>query len=165
MGLPRRGVEQLVARRAHNPKVAAFLKALRLVCGDKSQTSLVRSGESKAVVEALFDISKEPQVKKILDELEIDSDDELIIRREILENGKGRARVNGNVVSQSDLQRIGEELVQMHGQSEQLLLRDTRTHAQMLDDYGRHSMSGRVAANQSSKPFFTAERIPLTFQL
>ena len=35
----------------------------------------------------------------------------------------------------SDLQRIGEELVQMHGQSEQLLLRDTRTHAQMLDDY------------------------------
>ena len=114
---------------------SVLLKALRLVCGDKSQTSLVRSGESKAVVEALFDISKEPQVKKILDELEIDSDDELIIRREILENGKGRARVNGNIVSQSDLQRLGEELVQMHGQSEQILLRDTRTHAQMLDDY------------------------------
>lgn len=114
---------------------SVLLKALRLVCGDKAQASLVRSGESKAVVEALFDISKEPQVKKILDELEIDSDDELIIRREILENGKGRARVNGNIVSQSDLQRLGEELVQMHGQSEQLLLRDIRTHAQMLDDY------------------------------
>ena len=114
---------------------SVLLKALRLVCGDKAQASLVRSGESKAVVEALFDISKEPQVKKILDELEIDSDDELIIRREILDNGKGRARVNGNVVSQSDLQRLGEELVQMHGQSEQILLRDTRTHAQMLDDY------------------------------
>lgn len=114
---------------------SVLLKALRLVCGDKAQASLVRSGESKAVVEAAFDISGEPQVKKILDELEIDSDDELIIRREILENGKGRARVNGNIVSQSDLQRLGEELVQMHGQSEQLLLRDIRTHAQMLDDY------------------------------
>jgi DNA repair protein RecN (Recombination protein N) len=114
---------------------SVLLKALRLVCGDKAQASLVRSGESKAVVEASFDISGEPQVKKILDELEIDSDDELIIRREILENGKGRARVNGNIVSQSDLQRLGEELVQMHGQSEQLLLRDIRTHAQMLDDY------------------------------
>ena len=114
---------------------SVLLKALRLVCGDKAQATLVRSGETKAVVEALFDISGEPQVKSILDELEIDSDDELIIRREILENGKGRARVNGNVVSQSDLQRLGEELVQMHGQSEQLLLRDIRTHAQMLDDY------------------------------
>ena len=114
---------------------SVLLKALRLVCGDKAQASLVRSGDTKAVVEAAFDISSEPQVKKILDELEIDSDDELIIRREILENGKGRARVNGNIVSQSDLQRLGEELVQMHGQSEQLLLRDIRTHAQMLDDY------------------------------
>lgn len=114
---------------------SVLLKALRIVCGDKAQASLVRSGEEKAVVEAIFDISNDTQVKKILDELEIDLDDELVIRREILENGKGRARVNGSVVSQSDLQRLGEELIQMHGQSEQLMLRDIRTHAQMLDDF------------------------------
>lgn len=114
---------------------SVLLKALRIVCGDKAQAALVRSGEEKATVEAIFDIANEPQVKKVLDELEIDTDDELIIRREVLENGKGRARVNGCVVSLSDLQRLGEELIQMHGQSEQLMLRDTRTHAQMLDDY------------------------------
>ena len=127
---------------------SVLLKALRLVCGDKTQASLVRSGKEKAVVEALFDISKEPQVKKLLDELEIDPDDELIIRREILDSGKSRARVNGNVVSQSDLQRLGEELVQMHGQSEQLLLRDTRTHAKMLDDYaGNANLLSEYAAH------------------
>lgn len=114
---------------------SVLLRSLRIVCGDKSLASMVRTGCDKAVVEATFDISNENQVKQILEELEIDSDDELVIRREVLENGKGRARVNGAIVSLNDLQKIGEELIQMHGQSEQLLLRDTRTHAKMLDDY------------------------------
>lgn len=114
---------------------SVLLRSLRIVCGDKAQGSMVRTGEEKAVVEATFDISKEPQVKKILEEIGIDPDDELVIRREVTESGKGRARVNGSMVNLSDLQRLGEELIQMHGQSEQLLLRDTRTHVKMLDDY------------------------------
>lgn len=114
---------------------SVLMKALRMVCGDKAQTTMVRNGEEKAVVEGVFEIQNEPRVKKILERLEIDSDDELIIRREILGSGKGRARVNGAIVSLNDLQELGEELIQVHGQSEQILLRDTRTHAQMLDDY------------------------------
>lgn len=114
---------------------SVLLKALRMVCGDKAQTTMVRTGAEKAVVEGIFDIHDEPKVKEMLEELELDQDDELVIRREILENGKGRARINGSVVSLPDLQKLGEELIQMHGQSEQLLLRDTRTHAQMLDNY------------------------------
>ena len=118
---------------------SVLLKSLRIVCGDKAQSTMVRTGEEKAVVEATFDISNEPQVKKILEELEIDCDDELIIRREITASGKSRARVGGTVVNLPDLQRLGEELIQMHGQSEQLLLRDTRTHTKMLDDYAGNS--------------------------
>lgn len=114
---------------------SVLLKSLRIICGDKATPSLVRAGESKAVVEAFFDISQEPNIKEILQNLEIDADDELIIHREISESGKGRVRINGTIVSLSDLQTLGEELIQMHGQSEQLLLRDIRTHARMLDDY------------------------------
>lgn len=115
---------------------SVLLKSLRVVCGDKAQGSFVRTSADKAVVEATFDISGEDDVRNVLKELELDDgNDELIIRREVLENGKGRARVNGSVVNLSDLQKLGEELIQMHGQSEQLLLRDTRTHAKMLDDY------------------------------
>ena len=115
---------------------SVLLKSLRVVCGDKAQGSFVRTGEDKAVVEAVFDVSGETEVKKVLSELELDDgSDELIIRREILENGKGRARVNGSIVNLSDLQKLGDELIQMHGQSEQILLRDTRTHAHMLDEY------------------------------
>ena len=86
---------------------SVLLKTLRIVCGDKAQASMVRSGEEKAVVEATFDISNEPQVKKVLEELELDEGDELIIRREIQENGKSRARVNGAIVALPDLQRLG----------------------------------------------------------
>jgi DNA repair protein RecN (Recombination protein N) len=114
---------------------SVLMKALRMLMGDKAQASMVRQGSEKAVIEGTFDIENLPLVKSLLDELEIDSDDELIIRREILDTGKGKARVNGSVVSVSDLQKIGELLIQMHGQSEQLLLRDTRTHIQMLDSF------------------------------
>ena len=114
---------------------SVLMKALRMVCGDKAQASMVRTGEEKAVIEGIFDISNEPKVKKIVEDMGIDCDDELVIRREILENGKGRTRVGGSVVNLADLQNLGEHLIQMHGQSEQILLRDTRTHTQMLDDY------------------------------
>ena len=114
---------------------SVLMKALRMLMGDKAQASMVRQGSEKAVIEGIFNIENLPLVKSLLDELEIDSDDELIIRREILDTGKGKARVNGSVVSVSDLQKIGELLIQMHGQSEQLLLRDTRTHIQMLDSF------------------------------
>ena len=87
---------------------SVLLKALRMVCGDKAQTTMVRTGAEKAIVEGIFDIHDEPRVKEMLDELELDQDDELIIRREILENGKGRARINGSVVSLPDLQKLGE---------------------------------------------------------
>ena len=127
---------------------SVLLKALRMVCGDKAQASMVRTGEEKAIIEGIFDISNEPKVKQILEDMGIDSDDELVIRREILENGKGRTRVGGSVVNLADLQNLGEHLIQMHGQSEQILLRDTRTHAQMLDDYaGNGSLLAEYAAS------------------
>lgn len=112
-----------------------LLKAIRLINGEKATASMVRAQAEKASIEAIFDIKDLAETKKILEQLEIDADDELIIRREITETGKSRARVNGNVINLSDLQIIGESLVQMHGQSEQVLLRDVRTHGRMLDDF------------------------------
>lgn len=130
---------------------SVLMKALRIVCGDKVTANLVRTGETKATVEAIFDISGEPQIKALLEKFEIDAsegDEELVIRREISDSGKSRARINGTVVNQADLQAIGEELIQMHGQSEQLLLRDIRSHAQMLDDYAQ---DGKLLADYSEK--------------
>lgn len=114
---------------------SVLLKALRAVCGDKTPATAVRTGAEKAVIEAEFEVKGNAEVAKILDEIGIDFEDELVLRREISQTGKGRARINGALATMQDLQTLGERLVQMHGQSEQLMLRDTRTHAQMLDAY------------------------------
>lgn len=117
---------------------SVLMKSLRVVLGDKVQASMVRSGEEKACIEATFDIKNYSNTKSILESIGIDYDDEIIVRREILSTGKSRARINGSMVSVPDLQRLGESLMQMHGQSEQLLLRDIRTHEQMLDDFANN---------------------------
>ena len=84
---------------------SVLMKSLRMLMGDKAQASMVRQGCEKAIIEGTFDIENLPPVKSLLAELEIDNDDELVIRREILDTGKGKARVNGSVVSVSDLQK------------------------------------------------------------
>ena len=114
---------------------SVLLKALRAVCGEKTPPSVIRTGNEKATIEAEFEIKGNKEVLSILNNLEIDADDDLILHRDILQNGKGRARANGVLITLSDLQKLGEALLQMHGQSEQLLLRDPSTHIQLLDDY------------------------------
>ena len=139
---------------------SVLLKAIRLICGEKSTATMVRAQAEKATIEATFDISKNDPLKKILDSLEIDYEDELIIKREITESGKSRARVNGSVINLNDLQTLGESLIQMHGQSEQILLRDVRTHGQMLDDFcSNHSLLEKYSSlfsqwNQKKKSMF-----------
>ncbi len=112
-----------------------LMAALRTVIGGKPPVSAVRNGTEKASVEATFRISENSEAKRLLESQEIDSDDEIVILREILASGKSRARVNGTIVNLATLERLGETLVQMHGQSDQLLLRDLQVQRKMLDEY------------------------------
>lgn len=112
-----------------------LMAALRTVVGGKPPVSAVRTGTEKASVEATFRISENSEAKRLLESQEIDPDDELVILREILASGKSRARVNGTVVNLATLERLGETLIQMHGQSDQLLLRDLQVQRKMLDKY------------------------------
>jgi DNA repair protein RecN (Recombination protein N) len=114
---------------------SVLMGALRVVVGGKTLPTMIRHGADKAFVEATFDISNNVEAKRVLESEEIDAEDELIIQREILAGGKNRTRVNGVIVKQSVLQDLGETLIQMHGQSDQLLLRDLRTQLNLLDDY------------------------------
>ena len=97
---------------------SVLMGALRVVVGGKTLPAMIRH-----------------EAKKILAAEEIDADDELIIQREILSGGKNRTRVNGVIIKQGTLQDLGETLIQMHGQSDQLLLRDLRIQLKLLDDY------------------------------
>jgi DNA repair protein RecN (Recombination protein N) len=119
---------------------SVFLSGLRLISGHKASISQIRSGTNKATIEATFDLAtcSNPQICATLQSLQIEADDEFIIQRELLNNGKSRCRINGTIVNQSDLLKLGETLVQFHGQSEQILLKDPKSYLRILDEFCSH---------------------------
>lgn len=119
---------------------SVFLTALRLLGGEKFSKQSLRRGESEAKIEGIFDATSLDRTKALLDEAGIELlDGEIAIERTLSANGKSRNRINGTIVNQTVLQKIGESLLQSHGQSEQLLLRDVRTHGELIDLYGGHT--------------------------
>ena len=115
---------------------SVFLSALKLLCGAKVAVGLVRKDEDSAVLRGVFEIKNLSDVQEFLEAREIDFEDfELEIQREIFASGKSKARINGVLASQSDLQELGEMLVQLHGQSEQILLRDVKAQQKLIDAY------------------------------
>lgn len=121
-----------------------LLNALKLVLGAKAKADLIRQGEDKLRVEATFDLPANPALRELLHALELDADDELVIERELTSAGKSRARVNGSIVTLSDLESIGRHLVDLHGQHEQQGLLDAGMHGGYLDGYA--GLSGDAAA-------------------
>lgn len=112
-----------------------LLDALGLVLGERSDASLVRSGETSASVTAEFFMPPKHAARALLAELELEADDLLILRRSLAADGKSRAFVNDAPVSVAALKRLGEALVERHGQHDQRGLLDAKTHRTALDAY------------------------------
>lgn len=117
-----------------------LLDALGLALGERGEASLVRHGADQGSVTAEFDGAVSDELQSILDELDIQStdDDTLVLRRTLGANGKGRAFVNDQPVSIAGLKRVGDALVEIHGQHSQRGLMNSACHSEILDAYGRH---------------------------
>ncbi|MFC2045668.1 DNA repair protein RecN [Chloroflexota bacterium] len=116
-----------------------LVDALCLLAGGKATTSLIRNGASKAVVEGIFDINAENrELASLLESngIEIESDGTLIITREVHEQGKSIARVNGRAVPVSLLRELGQQLIDIHSQMEHLSLLNSQHQMNLLDCYG-----------------------------
>jgi DNA repair protein RecN (Recombination protein N) len=114
-----------------------LLDALGLALGARAEPGLVRKSETQGSVSAEFDISANQAAKDILKELELEDSDTLIIRRSIGIDGKTRALVNDQPITVAGLKRLGETLVEVHGQHDQRTLRDSGLHRTLLDEYGK----------------------------
>jgi DNA repair protein RecN (Recombination protein N) len=112
-----------------------IIDALGLILGERASADGVRTGAEKAVVEGVFDISGNAKVRALLEENEIDAPDELILRREVSAKGTTRCLVNDSAVTLTLLKKIGELLVDLHGQHEHQSLLRPETHVEMLDEY------------------------------
>lgn len=110
--------------------------ALGTILGERVDTTLLRNGAAKAVVEGRISIKGNDTVKRVLCANDISSDDELIVRREILENGRSRAFINDTPVQVSFLQSVCDLLFDFHGQHDHQSLLKVQNHLTFLDDFG-----------------------------
>ncbi len=112
-----------------------IIDALSLILGERATAEAIRTGADKAVVEGIFSISDNRKLHALLQEQELEAADELIVRREVSAKGTSRCLVNDSVVPLAVLKKIGEQLVDLHGQHEHQSLLRTETHIEMLDEY------------------------------
>lgn len=114
---------------------SVIIGALNLLVGERASPDLIRTGETKAIIEATFDISKLPDVKKWLRKNEFDEAEQLIIRREISKQSAARAFINDSPATLSSLKEIGDLLIDLHGQHEHQSLLQPERHRSFLDNY------------------------------
>ena len=113
-----------------------IIDAMNLMLGARATTDVIRHGAPKAEIEGLFSVENSRLLQELFDEQGLELGDEIIIRREILQNGRSVSRVNGQMVNLSVLRAIGQHLVDIHGQHDQEELMRPQLHIQMLDEFG-----------------------------
>jgi len=114
-----------------------IIDALDLVLGGRASPDMVRTGASSSLIQAMFvlegDVLRE--VSELLESNGLDPSEELIITREISSSGRSSARINGSLVPVTLLRQLGENLVDITGQSEHLVLLRPSAQRDVLDHY------------------------------
>jgi DNA repair protein RecN (Recombination protein N) len=109
-----------------------IIDGLRLVLGEKASSDLVRTGKTEATVEAVFRL---PPVKSFPNELSMNEEGEVLIQRQIVQEGSGKAYLNGVLVPARKLKEIGSFLVDIYGQNDHIFLLQVENHLLYLDDF------------------------------
>lgn len=127
-----------------------IVDSLGALTGERVSNDLIKSGETAAAIEGLFALTDNARLRETLTEsgleIEGDAEIELIVRRELSSSGKNRIFINGQLVTQGFLKRVGPFLVDIHGQGEQAALYDTESHIRILDRFADNaSLIGQVA--------------------
>jgi DNA repair protein RecN (Recombination protein N) len=113
-----------------------LLDALGLALGVRAETRLLRQGAKKADVTACFSLAAQHPLWAELDDQGISYEgSEVIFRRYLEEDGKSKCFLNDQIISQTLMRRLGQQLVEIHGQFDQL--QDAKSHLAAIDAYGK----------------------------
>jgi DNA repair protein RecN (Recombination protein N) len=112
-----------------------LLGALGMVLGERANADVIRKGEEKAIIEAIIDVTNNKRVSELLKANEIETSDEVILRREISHRNT-RCFVNDSPATLSLLHSISQLCIDLHGQHEHQSLLKVESHIRLLDDAG-----------------------------
>jgi DNA repair protein RecN (Recombination protein N) len=115
-----------------------IIDAISLLVGSRASSEFVRTGSDKVIIEGIFFLSGQARnVIDLLDEHDIKvEEDTIILRREILINGKSICRINGKLVTLSFLRQVGNFLLDMHGQHDTQMLLEGSNYLSLIDSLG-----------------------------
>ena len=116
-----------------------LLGGLSLVLGKRAEMSSLLDPTKKCIVEATFDL-KAYELKSLFESLDLDYEEETLLRREILPQGKSRAFVNDSPVSLTILQQIGNRLIDIHSQNDTQSLLENERQFELLDALGKNNL-------------------------
>ncbi|PYM67220.1 MAG: DNA repair protein RecN [Candidatus Rokuibacteriota bacterium] len=134
-----------------------LIDAILLVLGARAQTDVIRSDADAATVEAVFDVEPRGPVAVTLEEAGLALDDGVLVaRRELSRSGRHRAFVNDAAVTVALLERLGDHLVEVHGQHEHQRLLEPARQLELLDRFAdaeelRERVAGLVAKFRAAR--------------
>lgn len=114
--------------------------ALGLILGERADSTALVNKDKKCIVEAVFNVNHKKDIRKFLTDNDFDSNDELVIRREIGANGKSRAFVNDSPVTLSQLNELSSLLVDLHQQFDTLELGESNFQREVVDALAGNSV-------------------------
>ncbi len=137
--------------------------AVNLVLGERADRELIANGQSKARVEAVFDVADNEKVKALLAQMEIEGDDDTTsISRELTSAGKNICRINGTVVPLQTLRQVSSQLLDIHGQHEHQLLLDSKNHITYLDEFAGEEIKPLLEKTQQHYSTWRASAVKLS---
>ncbi|HIJ50085.1 MAG TPA: DNA repair protein RecN [Nitrospinae bacterium] len=118
-----------------------IIDALNLLVGGRADTDSIRTGEATALVEGIFQVS-DVETLAMVQEIGIESDDgEIHIKRQVSNSGKNRCFLNDSQITVNTLAKLGDRLVDLHGQHDHQALLHPEIHVELLDLFGKSKQS------------------------
>jgi len=127
-----------------------IVDALGVLIGGRFASDMIKAGESRAFIEGLFSVGRNPELEELLTAAGVDPDGgeriEILIRREMTTNGRNKIFINHQIATLALLKDLRQFLVDIHGQGEQQTLFNPDTHMELLDAFAglvnlRHEVS------------------------
>jgi len=112
-----------------------LIESVSFVLGDRASRDSIRTGASKASVEAEFSLMTDSPALAYLKKHELDDGAGLVLYRELSVSGRNVCRINGTLVSAAELKELGSLLVDLHGQHAHQSLLDSTTHIHLIDAF------------------------------
>ncbi|MEO5798462.1 MAG: DNA repair protein RecN [Gemmatimonadales bacterium] len=112
-----------------------LVDAIALLLGDRADRAAVRPTANRAVIEGVFDAIP-ATARALLEAAGVEIEESLVLRREVTAEGRSRAWINGSATTVGALARLGEAMVDLHGQHQTIQLLEPSVQRDLLDAFG-----------------------------